>query len=140
MDAVSYRRLNAIAAAVGAFGCTSAGAQSPPTIGLVALIENVESYRGQIVRTCGQRIEPGDSAWHLILPLGRHGARLLVISSGERPILDANGCIVGRIARRDGSTSSGPPGEPGVVADDIVDYTWFLHERPIVDRRDPRPF
>jgi hypothetical protein len=120
----------AIAVTAASIGCATVATPPPRTIGLVDLIRNAESYRGQTVRTCAQRLEPGDSVWHLILPQGRHGARLLVVPSGDRPVLDRDGCIVGRIARRDGSIGLGPPGEPGIVADDIADYTWFLHERP----------
>lgn len=139
------RRYRCVGAVIGraclvVVAAVLAGASAAPaprqTVGLVDLVRNAQSYRGRTIRTCGQRLVPGDSVWHLILPLGRHGARLLVVPSHDRPSLDRNGCITGRIARRDGSTGLGEPGEPGVVADDIVDYTWFLHERPAA--RSPR--
>ncbi len=118
--------------AAGAAGCASmASPDSPPTIDMVQLIQHIRSYRDRTVRTCGTRLVYSENAWDLQRPSGLsyHSAHMRIVACGARPVLDGDGCVTGRIARRDGSVSlDGPEGE-GIMTSEVIDYTWYLHEQ-----------
>jgi hypothetical protein len=132
LGALAKTVLIALIAAGASIGCTSlARPFPPPTIDMVQLIQHIRSYRGQSVRTCGERLVHSEDAWDLQRPsgLGYHGAHMRIVACGARPVLDGESCITGRIARRDGSVGEdGPEGE-GIMTSEVINYTWYLHER-----------
>jgi hypothetical protein len=105
------------------------------TIPLHVLARDIESYRGQAVRTCGRwrgalRSAEGQvRAWHLsrIDPTSPHGFTASVLvpeCRGRRPRL-TDGCISGRVAREDGTLDM----PDGVLVTDhlIISYEWWIH-------------
>ena len=132
MVALNFRLSAGAFAAILGPGCASAPHAEIPTIDLVELIGNIESLRGQTVRTCGEGVLQNGPVWELVRPIGRHGARLLINPCEGRPVRDAEGCIAGRIARRDGSLELNQAVDDtsiAVAADNLANYGWFLHEQ-----------
>jgi len=124
---------------MAAMGCASVRASQPvQTIDAVTmardLVDNAQTYRGRMIRVCGAATFERwrDSEWILAMPRasGYHPAEVHVLSCGQvRPRRDSEGCITGRIARRDGSLTPLAPDEPRIVSSSIVSYEWFLHAR-----------
>jgi|SRR5215217_127612 len=99
---------------------------------------DIERYKGQMVRVCGRVVDtqfgvaveyvprPGDFFFH------GSPAVLIVPCGSARPSPDADNCILGRVAARDGSVT--PP--PRTSTDDRpVDRDWFLHPQCPARRR-----
>jgi hypothetical protein len=110
--------------------CAAQLAQPAETVRLLVLAVNPERYGGRIVRTCGPsfRAAPeGRAEWTLTTSMAgsRHPAGIRILSCGSQPRPDRNGCITGRIARRDGSAA--PEGEADVVSSAAISSVWFLH-------------
>jgi len=92
------------------------------------------AYKGRTVRVCRGRLDRGLPAatrrWQFSArgESWPHGASLMVKScSAGGPRLDAQGCLVGRIAREDGSLRELGPNEPQIVSDSIESEIWLLH-------------
>src|ERR1043165_8036441 len=131
--------LAAPAAIALAAGCqTMAPAFDGPTLTVSELARDLArgpaSYRGRTVRVCRGRLDRGLSAtarkWQFSArgESWPHGASVMVKPcSAGGPRLDARGCLVGRIAREDGSLRELGPNEPRIVSDAIESETWLLH-------------
>jgi hypothetical protein len=93
------------------------------------------SFRGRTVRVCHGRLEQVTPAalhrWELLGPERTYpyGASVLVQAcTSARPALDSAGCLVGRVARRDGSIRNKAPGDGEVItAHTTISHTWYLH-------------
>jgi hypothetical protein len=119
--------------------CTQAQPQavSQPavqTIPLHVLARTIESHAGQAVRTCGRDLRRAtveeSSHWMLSVtdPASPNGfpARVFIQGCDERrPPRLANGCIVGRVLREDGSLD--PPTTRMHADHEVTDYEWWLH-------------
>jgi hypothetical protein len=110
-------------------------ARNPPTIPIHVLARDIQSYRGQVVRTCGRRLEPAIHEkdgrivyWTLTAPYpsGRRGWHSGVILShcGARPRL-SNDCVTGRVAREDESLDI--PEVIIVGGHTTMSHEWWLH-------------
>lgn len=132
----------AAGAAVTAAACATAGA--PPrdeTVPLLTLAKDPEAWRGREVRTCGPTFQghPAEGEWQLSMPRsgGRHLAGIYVLGCAEAaPEPDLNGCVSGRIARRDGSIEPTQEGQAVTVSSDTISYDWYLHAQCRAPRRD----
>ena len=124
-------------AAAGLVAC-QAGGRAGPTRGETHSVEylafNIERHKGQTIRTCGSLVAQGGQ-WRVeaepSAQLGTlHGRPAVLIAScpNGAPSLDADRCISGRVARRDGSLSY-PPGRSVAVDDVPTNYEWLLHAR-----------
>jgi hypothetical protein len=107
-----------------------------PTIPLHVLARTIADYRGRTVRTCGSELQAipgteGKVAYAILSardPASRHNLQASVhiaTCAGERPRLDPGGCVIGRIAREDGSLQE--PDAVMVSSHAVVDNEWFLH-------------
>lgn len=117
-----------------------AGVSSDPSVPLHVLARNIESYRGQSVRTCGTELLPITQAdgtvrsWSLrkLDPTSSHGFTAYVIvpaCAGRRPPM-AGGCVVGRVAREDGSLDI--PEAITIGSHLIGSQEWRLHPQCLV--------
>jgi hypothetical protein len=114
-------------------GCVAAGVpDAVQTLSVKEFSKAPESYRGRTLRICGEQLkdlgvdEPG---WTLFTPqaFGYHPAMVSVLPCpGRLLIADARMCILGRIAKRDGSLEL-PPSDDIVVKGLGDSSPWYLH-------------
>ena len=107
--------------------------QAVRTIPIPQLAREIDRHRGEIVRTCGEQLEPTVNAqgdilrWELSTrdSITRFPASVVVAAcNGGQPPIE-NGCVTGRVAREDGSLEEP---ERWIVTDhEIVNYEWWLH-------------
>jgi hypothetical protein len=115
------------------FGCMAAAAiDKVRTLSVKELGLSPETYRGQIIRVCAKKLEQdeGDpTEWSLITPLavGYHPAIVEVIPCGnQRPAKTGSTCVVGRLARHNGSLRLRESDEIIVKSPGIAS-PWYLH-------------
>ena len=115
------------------FGCVAAGVpDTVPTLSVKEFSKSPESYCGAVLRICGDRlanIGVDEPSWTLSTPqaFGYHPARVTVLPcGGTRPTPKTNVCIVGRIARQDGSLDPIPPSQIFVRSPGATN-PWYLH-------------
>jgi hypothetical protein len=135
--------LAAVAIAAAAACATSVLPPEGETVPLLTLAKDPEAWRGREVRTCGPdfRGDRKQGVWELSRSSvsGYHPAIVRILGCGKSaPKRDRNGCVVGRIARRDGSIEPLREGEPRIVSSAIVSYDWYLHARCPASRRAAR--
>ena len=127
-----------VAVAASAAGCRtmSGPLDAAPAIevGELArrLVSEPDEFKGRIIRACAGRIEPLDARHSIMMSVDDpypHGANVRVMNCGETPpTLDAQGCLRGRIARRDGSVDGPTPaGELNYTTSAIQSGVWYLH-------------
>lgn len=119
-------------------GCTAVqpepgSAEAVQTVAMHDLVRSIDTYRGRTVRVCADELVPRTREdgsvvhWQLraMNPSERFAARLILAQcGGERPQLE-NGCIVGRIAREDGSLEIPTT---MLISDHVVmSEEWWLH-------------
>lgn len=120
-------------AALLACATTEPEEEALPAIAAGQLARQIESFKGRNVRTCGQLVPfegSGPELWAVlsIKDPHRHGASVNVVPCpGVRPRLDANGCIAGRIAYRDGTLDETRQTGAIVMSSAITSYVWYLH-------------
>jgi hypothetical protein len=134
------RSASQIAFLVGALvaACTPAPPETAPdpaveTIPLHVLARTIESRAGQTLRACGRdfrQATPYESPhWMLSMrdPTSPYGFPALVFirSCDERRPRLANGCIVGRVLREDGSLD--PPTSRITTNHQVSNHEWWLH-------------
>lgn len=133
------RAILAAAGTAAAVACVSAGAPTlDETVPLLTLARDPEAWRGREVRTCSPafRNYPEQGEWLLSLPNGQHSAGIRVLGcAGAAPAPDSNGCVAGRIARRDGSVKPLLEGEIYTVSSATISYIWYLHAQCPAPRR-----
>lgn len=115
-------------------GCVTVTApESIRTLSVKEFSRTPEAYRGQTLRICAARLVDlgvDKPSWYLSTPaaIGYHPATVEVLAcDGGRPIADAETCIVGRIAREDGSLDLLRPAGEIVVKDPGNSAPWYLH-------------
>ena len=105
--------------------------QTAPTLAIADFVHQMESRRGEIVRVCGAiERRQGPNEW-LIVDTSEvdalfHGPpRIKVISaSGSPPRPDRRGCIMGKVARKDGSTEAR---STRIRTSAPTNVEWYLH-------------
>lgn len=128
-------------AAAAAYASVGSASPQGETVPIRRLAADPEEWRGREVRTCGPSFR-GDRAkgeWQLSLPRasGYHPAIVRILGcAGVKPARDSNGCVSGRIARRDGSIRPTREGEERTISSAIVSYDWYLHAQCPAPRRD----
>lgn len=112
--------------------CATAAGVGPevPTLSVNSAGYRVTRYKGRTVRVCG-RLAQVEGRWavqHIQRPreFFLHGLPAVFVATCDQtpPRLDRHGCLVGRIAREDGSLD-----EPRSVLTDDSPFThyWLLH-------------
>jgi|GEM_PF-7062039 len=127
----------AASASLGLLAAACVAAQSAgdaarvETVALAQLAAEPEQWRGQTVRTCGSSFQGrvADGEWQLSTGVaGRHPTGIRVLGcGGAAPARDADGCLSGRIARRDGRIEPTAEGQPRVVSSATISSEWYLH-------------
>ena len=138
-------RALACAGLIGTLAAACASEQQPrtaiaspvPTVPLHVLARTVADFRGQTVRTCGPELQAGRwpngevAYWSMRAkdPISRHNNIYsgvhIASCGGERPPVDTDGCVTGRVAREDGSLEA--PTEVIIGSHEIVSFEWILH-------------
>jgi hypothetical protein len=121
-------------------GCVAVGVpDTVPTLSVKEFSKAPESYRGAVLRICGDRlanIGVDEPSWILFTPkaFGYHPAMVKVLACrGRRPIADVETCIVGRVLGEDGSLEPLAPDEI-LVKDPGDSSPWTLHAQCSLDK------
>ena len=121
-------------------GCVAAVVpDAAQTLSVVEFSKAPESYRGQTLRVCGEQLKDlgvDEPRWTLFTPqaFGYHPAMVAVLPCpGRRPTADSRMCMIGRIARRDGSLEL-PPSDQIVVKGLGDSSPWYLHAQCSANR------
>jgi hypothetical protein len=121
-------------------GCVAAGVpDAVQTLSVKEFAKAPESYRGQTLRICGERLEKLDTdppVWSLYTPraAGYHPAEVKVLPcSDKRPGSASSKCIAGRVARHNGSLELRRP-EEIIVQSAGGTSPWYLHAQCFANR------